>query len=72
MSLSQRSRMIIETTFSLLTVVCHMKKIFHRLADYIEARLAYTATMFNVLLNLYHQLHPDVPAHKLSIAEFSL
>lgn len=65
-------RMIIETAFSLLTVVCHMKKIFHRLTDYIEAHLAYATAMFNVLLSLYHQLHPDQPAHKMSIAEFSL
>ncbi len=65
-------RMIIETAFSMLTVICYAKKIFHRAADYIEARLAYTMTMFNVLLALYHQLHPDAPPHKMSIAEFSL
>lgn len=65
-------RMIVETAFSLLTVVCHMKKISQRLAVYIEARLAYTAAMFNVLLSLYHQLHPDAPAHQMSIAQFSL
>lgn len=65
-------RMIIETAFSMLTVVCHMKKIFHRVANYIEARLAFTMTMFNVLLGLYHELYPDAPAHKMSIAEFSL
>ncbi|MCI0709644.1 MAG: transposase [Chloroflexi bacterium] len=65
-------RMIIETAFSMLTVVCHMKKIFHRVAAYIEARLAYTMTMFNVLLALYHQRQPDEPPHKMSIAEFSL
>ena len=65
-------RMIVEPAFSLLTVVFHAKKLFHRVADYIEARLAYTMTMFNVLLGLFHELHPDVPAHKMSIAEFSL
>ena len=65
-------RMIIETAFSLLTVVCRMKKIFQRLPDYIDARLAFTAAMFNVLLTLYHQLYSDVPTHKMSIAEFSL
>lgn len=65
-------RMLVETAFSLLTVVCHMKKLFHRLADYIEAHLAYAMTMFNVLLALYHQVHPDAPSHQMSIAEFSL
>jgi len=64
-------RMMIETTFSLLTVVCQAKKMFHRTAAHLEARLAYTAAMFNVLIGLDRQLHPD---HKfsLSIAEFSL
>ena len=62
-------RMIVETVFSLLTVVCDMKKIFHRLADYIEARFAYVAAMFNILLSLFHQLYPDLSAHKISIAE---
>ncbi len=65
-------RMIVETSFSLLTVVGHMKKIFHRLSHYIEARMAYAAAMFKVLLDLFHQWHPDAPAHQMSIAEFSL
>jgi len=69
---SWNERMIIETAFSMLTVVCRMKKLFHRVSDYIEAHLAYTMTMFNGLLALYHELHPDVPEPKMSIAEFSL
>ncbi len=28
-------RMIVETTFSMLTLVCHTKKLFHRVAAYI-------------------------------------
>jgi hypothetical protein len=64
-------RMMIETTFSLLTVICQAKKMFHRRANHLEARLAYTAAMFNVLIGLDRQLHPD-HAFKLSIAEFSL
>ena len=64
-------RMVVETSFSLLTVVCQGKKMFHRTAAHLEARLAYTAAMFNVLLHLFWQLHPD-DAFKLSIAEFSL
>jgi hypothetical protein len=65
-------RMPVETTFSLLTVVCNAKKIFHRAEAYIEARLAYMASMFNILLKLFHQLHPDESIFKMSIAEFSL
>jgi hypothetical protein len=64
-------RMLIETCFSLLTVICHTKKMFHRTVAHLEARLAYTAAMFNVLIGLDRQLHPD-HAFKLSIAEFSL
>jgi hypothetical protein len=65
-------RMVVETIFSMLTVVCKAKKMHHRVHDYLEARFAYTAAMFNVLLSLFHQLHPDADSAKLSIAEFSL
>lgn len=64
-------RMCIETTFSLLTVVCHAKHMFHRTAHHLKARLAYTAAMFNVLIALGRSLHPDDP-FRTSIAEFSL
>jgi hypothetical protein len=64
-------RMSIETTFSLLTVVCQAKKMFHRTARHLEAHLAYVAAMFNVLIGLDRQLHPD-HQFTLSIAEFSL
>ena len=65
-------RMLVETAFSLLTVVCNAKKIHHRLEAYIEARLAYTVAMFNICLKLFHQWHPDESVFKMSIAEFSL
>ena len=65
-------RMVVETIFSMLTVVCKAKKMHHRVQDYLNARFAYTAAMFNVLLTLFHQLHPDADPCKLSIAEFSL
>ena len=56
----------------MLTVVCKAKKMHHRVQAYLEARLAYMAAMFNVLLDLFHQLHPDADPYQLSIAEFSL
>lgn len=65
-------RMCLETAFSLLTVVCGLKKIFHRLAEYIRARLAFVATAFNVLMELFHSLYPDTAPHQMSIAEFAL
>jgi hypothetical protein len=65
-------RMAVETSFSLLTVICKAKKFHHRLEAYIDARLAYTVAMFNVCLKLFHELHPEESLFKLSIAEFSL
>lgn len=65
-------RMCLETAFSLLTVVCGLKKILHRLEEYIQARLAFIAAMFNVLLGLFHSLHPHAEPHRMSIAEFAL
>jgi hypothetical protein len=71
LSILQYLHQLIETAFSLLTVVCQGKKMFHRTTAHLEARLAYTAAIFNVLLRLFWQLHPD-QAFRLSIAEFSL
>jgi len=51
---------------------CDLKWIWHRLAVYIQMRLAYVSAMFNVLLNLFHSIHPDADPYKMSIAEFSL
>ncbi len=64
-------RMVIETSFSLLTVVCHAKQMLHRTPHHLQARLAYTAAMFNVLITLDRQLHPDDP-FRTCIAQFSL
>lgn len=63
-------RMSIETTFSLLTVVRRAKHMFHR-TPHLQARLAYMAAMFNILIGLDRHLHPDDPLH-ISIAQFSL
>lgn len=64
-------RMTVETSFSLLVVICGLKRIYHR--TFIQARLASIVVAFNVLLTLFHQLHPaDADPLKMSIAEFSL
>jgi len=66
------SRMIIETVLSMLTVVCHLKKVMHRVWAYFESRLAYTVAVFNLLVH-WHGLQPDEQGIvRLSIAEFSL
>ena len=64
--------MRVETALSRVTTICHLKKISHRLSDYIQARLAFIGIMFKVLLDLFHQLHPDAEPFQMSIAEFSL
>lgn len=65
-------RMCVETALSLLTVICNLKQIRHRLAAYIQMRFAFVSAMFNILQDLFHFLHPDADPFKMSIAEFSL
>lgn len=66
-------RMLIETVFSLVTTVCHLKKIFHRTMRYIETRLAYVAAMFNCLLALNRsQQNGLAESSWLHIAQFAL
>jgi hypothetical protein len=65
-------RMCVETVFSMLTTVCDLKRIHHRLSAYIQMRLAYVVAMFNILLDLFHFRHPEADPFKMSIAEFSL
>lgn len=44
------SRMIVETVLSMLTLVSHFKKVMHRKWAYLKSRLAFTMTMFNILV----------------------
>ncbi len=65
-------RMLVETVLSMLTVVCHFKKVMHRGWAYLQARLAFTMAAFNVLVQ-WHGFQPSVSGFvPLSIAEFSL
>ena len=66
------TRMLQETVLSMLTIVCHLKKLTHRIWSYLEAHLAYIVALFNILVQ-WHGLHPDETGFvHLSIAEFSL
>lgn len=65
-------RMCVETTWLMVTMACDLKRIRNRLAESIQARLVYVAAMFNILLDLFHQLHLEADPFKMSIAEFSL
>jgi len=65
-------RMCVETALSMVTLVCDLKRIRHRVMDYIQARLAFVSAMFNVLLDLFHHLHQEADPFQMSIADFSL
>lgn len=64
--------MAIEAASSLVTDICNLKRMRHRLGAYIQARLTFVSAMFNVLMDLFHMVHPDADPYKMSIAEFSL
>jgi len=65
-------RMLVETVLSMLTLVCHFKKVMHRVWTYFHARLAFTMAAFNVLVQ-WHGFEPNASGFvPLSIAEFSL
>ena len=65
-------RMLVETVFSMLTLVSHCKQVMHRGWAYFQARLAFTMAAFNVLVQWYG-LPPNVSGFvPLSIAELSL
>ena len=65
-------RMLVETVLSMLTLVCHFKKVMHRGWAYFQARLAFTMAAFNVLVQ-WQGLRPYASGFvPLSIADFSL
>lgn len=64
--------MLIETVLSMLTVICHTKKMRHRLAEYFQTHVSLITAAFNVLIG-WLGLPPNKDGFvPLSIAEFSL
>lgn len=64
--------MLVETVLSMLTTVCHLKKILHRQADYFRARIAFVIAAFNILVQ-WHGFQPDEQGMvHLSLAAFGL
>ena len=51
-------RILVETVLSMLTLVCHFKKVMPRVWTYFQARLAFTMAVFNVLVQ-WHGLQPN-------------
>ena len=65
-------RILVETVLAMLTLVCHCKRVMHRVWAYFQARLAFTMAAFNVLVQ-WHGFRPNAAGFvPLSIAEFSL
>ncbi|MGZ8217705.1 hypothetical protein [Methylomagnum sp.] len=68
----RNERMLIETVLSMLTVVCHTKKMRHRLAEYFQAHLGLMAAAFNLLVGWFGLTADEDDFVPLSIAEFGL
>lgn len=66
------TRMIVETVLSMLTLVCHFKKVMHRKWEYFKSRLAYTMAMFNILVQWDGIQVDEEGCVHFSIAPFSL
>src|SRR5207249_5517578 len=52
-----QDRMLVETVLSMLTLVCHFKRVMHRVWAYFHARLAFTMAAFNMLVQ-WHGIQP--------------
>lgn len=66
--------MLVETMFSLTTLVCKLKHMSHRVGQYIERHIAYVLALFNALLGLNRRLEPDAAPEDrlLHIAQYAL
>ena len=65
-------RMLVETVLSMLTRICHTKKMAHRSWKSFECRLCYTLCLFNLLIELHGLLPDDAGFVELSIAAFDI
>jgi hypothetical protein len=65
-------RMVVEMVLAMLTTVCHLKHVSHRVWSQLMARLSFTMAMFNILVQWHGLQLDDAGRIRLSIAEFSL
>lgn len=72
MKISIYVTMLVETVLSMLTVICHFKRLIHRVWEYFKMWLAYTTVMFNILVQWYGLHSDEDDIARLYIAEFSL
>lgn len=65
-------RMLMETVFSMLTAVNHVKYMRHQMQDYFEAHLGCLTAMFNLITGWFGLSANDEGFFPISNAEFSL
>lgn len=65
-------RMLVETVLSMLTTVCHLKKMTQRYFVYFQARLAFISAAYNLLVDWNGLGANQDGLVQLSIAQFSL
>ena len=65
-------RMLVETFYSMLTVVCHSKKMTHRVWEYFCMRLAFLVALFNLLVQWEGLPLDERGCGHRSLAPFSL
>lgn len=66
------TRMLIETVLSMLTTICHLKHLTHRVWTYFEMHLGFIMSAFNLLVHWNGWQADATGFFPLSIAEFSL
>jgi len=66
--------MLVETMLSMMTMVCHVNKMSHRVRDCVEMHFAYLQSPFNTLLGMNRLVHPQLKASNdlLHIAQYGL
>jgi len=67
-----QDRMWVETVLAMLTLVCHCKKVMHRVWASFQACLAFTMAAFNVLVQWYGLVPNASGFVSLSMANFGL
>ena len=67
-----QDRLLVETVLAMLPLVCHVKRVMHRVWAYFQARLAFIMAALNVLVQ-WHSFEPNASGFvPLSIAALSL
>jgi hypothetical protein len=69
---THNERMVVERVLSLLTGVCQLKRMHHRVMEHLEAHLGFVLAVFNILTQWDGLVVDEDGRIRLSMAEFSL